>query len=179
MGNVNLFELELYWMEVLQRDEKMLETLQDQADIRITTKFIDFMKMILKYGNLNDKIIVDGQICKRVIRIHRNIPTVYLDVFGYEYIIFSGLYVVLDVVFYDPSILNGYFDKKCNEEEHRKLRMSLGIPDNVMHNIPRIVNINKTDKCCFLVRNKLTEDYVTWQSNWSFPTFGRNKESQI
>lgn len=172
-----LSDLELYWMEKVQENEDIFNELinkedNDKYDMWLTSRFIEFMKLIIKYNNLNSEIIVDGEVCKRVIRVHKNIPTKYLERLGYEYVIFNGLYVVMDVMLFDSSVLDNYFNK--SKIHNLIFRDKVGIPDNTLYNIPKLVTINNSKKCCFLVKSRLTDEFIHLQSSWNFPTFGRD-----
>lgn len=163
-------ENELYWMDVISKGEKTVEDLIDKKDIWITEKFIEFLKLMIKYENLrtDPELIVPH---KRVVRIHKNIPTFYLEYYKYEYMIFNGLYIVTDVVFLSKSMLDPYLKNRKNQTKS-KLK-ELGVPDCTLYNIPREVMLGNHTYYACLCKNLLTEGYVRFQSNWSYPTFSK------
>lgn len=167
-----LSEVELYWLDVLEKDEKMLDTLIDKRDRYITDRFINFMKLIIKYDNLKDNKLENGCRAKRVIRIHKNIPVKYLNYIGCEYVIFNGLYIVSEVAFVDKSVMDEYFSSRGGEE----IRNKLNIPNDSLYNYPRNIIIGGERMSVLPIKNNVTEQYIQYVSNWSYPIFSKNGE---
>lgn len=161
MGELSFTPEELHWMQIVEHDESLLDGITDKRDLQISKKFIDFMKMTIKYGNLRTGENLERS--KKVIRIHKNIPTKFLDKDKYEYIIFNGLYVVTDVVFIDPQIVNEFYKSptKANAIE-------LGIPEDV-HLAPKIFTASHKEVGVGLLKTDFSSTYIQFPSQWSYP----------
>lgn len=154
---------ELHWMSIIEEDESLLDDIHDKRDLQISKKFIDFTKMIIKYGNL--RIGENLERGKKVIRIHKNIPTKFLEKDKQEYIIFNGLYVVTDVVYISPEIIDEFY-KFPTKEKAREL----GIPDDV-HIAPKVFTVPGKQVGVGLVKNEFSQTYIQFPNQWSYPVW--------
>lgn len=154
---------ELHWLKVIEDDEKLLDDMLDKRDIQITRKFIDFLKLIIKYENL--RCGKHLEVHRRLIRVHRNIPTKMLDFKKYEYIIFNGLYIVADVIFLDAEIVKEFYKNPT-----RDMRERLGLPEEVaLSTIKTISTRDNKEIGVGLITSELTKNYIPYPSKWSYP----------
>lgn len=169
---------EEYWMKVVAEDKTILEQMKsmvevnpdlfDKRDIDLVDRFIKFMEMIFKYENL-----VPGEhkeIKKRLIRIHMNIPTKELEYFGYDFIVFNGLYVVADVVFIDASICKQFFSNAGKPDIVSKLDM----PDGILRpSIKYILDSSGQEHGVAILKSDPIYRYINddYPSKWSYPIF--------
>lgn len=164
---INSFtQSEIQWIKAIESGEKQLEELSDRKDIRITERFIDFIEKILKYENL--RVGEPGEVKKRLVRIHRSIPTKSLDRMNYEYVILNGLYIVQDVLFIDPDVSRKYM------KNPNKYRNELNIPDNASKSLIKMIRDDRGREVgvtlfrdSYIVKHFVGE---VW-SAWDYPIF--------
>lgn len=164
---INSFtQSEIQWIKAIESGEKQLEELTDRKDIQITERFINFIEKILKYENL--RIEKPGEIRKRLVRIHRNIPTKSLDRMNYEYVILNGLYIVQDVLFIEPEICRKYM------KNPNKYRDELHIPENASLSLIKMIRDDRGREVgvtlfrdSYIVKHFIGE---AW-SGWDYPIF--------
>lgn len=169
---------EQYWAEVVSKDKEILAQMEtlvaenpdlfSKRDIDFTKKFINFMEGIFRYDNL--KLGEHKEKVTRLVRVHRNIPTSELDYYGYNYLIFSGLYIVSDVMFLNPSICRHYFSNQGNSE----LVKDDDIPDDVIKSTIRyVLDDSGKEMAVALLKSDQVSRYVndSCPSKWSYPIF--------
>lgn len=154
---------ELEWLEILRNNEGSIEDLVNRRDMWITENFITFMRLILKYGNLKS-VTEFGTQQKKLVRIHRNILAKELEYNGHEYVIFNGLYIVVDVIFLEKKSYDSFFKKPLNCYIE-----SCGIGDDVALNTTKLINLNDELVAVALTKCAFTKRYVEYQSQWSYP----------
>ena len=109
---------EQYWMKTVAEDKEFLKKMEEEIelnpglyskrDLQLTRSFINFMETVFKYDNL--KLGEHGEIHKRLIRLHRNIPVGELEFMNIDHIIFNGLYVIADVMFISASECKKFYN---------------------------------------------------------------------
>lgn len=169
---------EEYWMRVVAEDRKVLDQmiemttlnpdLFDKRDLDLTKRFIQFMEMIFKYDNLT----VGGHknVCTRLVRIHRNIPSKELSYYGYEFVVFNGLYIVSEVMFLDADLCRKYFSNASRPD----VTSSIDIPDSVRKGtIKYIVAGDGTEVGVALLKDSPISRYIddSCVTKWSYPIF--------
>lgn len=175
---MNIAGNEAYWMKVVADDRDILKQmiemtelnpdLFDKRDLDLTKRFIQFMEMIFKYENLT--LGSHKEIKKRLVRVHRNIPTKELDYFGYTFVVFNGLYIVSDVMFLSPDICKQYFSEANNTE----LIRSLDLPKEIIRSsIKYAIDSENNEMGVAILRTDPIFRYVNdeYPTKWSYPIF--------
>lgn len=155
---------ELEWALKIKAGEDQLDTLKDKKEKEITERFIKFLDLILKYGNLKD--VENFQVCTRLGRIHRSVSWKELDHAGYDYVIFNGLYLPLEVAFIEEGICNRFFS--CPNESNR---IALGIPDNLAFHTMKYVKVGDKRYGVCLTKSDMYERYIGFNTKWSYPNW--------
>lgn len=164
---INSFtQSEIQWIKAIESGEKQLEELTDRKDIQITERFINFIEKILKYENL--RLEKPGEIRKRLVRVHRNIPTKSLDRMNFEYVILNGLYIVQDVLFIEPEISRKYM------KNPNKFRSELHLPENASMSLIKMIRDDRGRemgvtlfKDSYIVKHFIGESWT----GWDYPIF--------
>lgn len=171
--NIDRLELtpqEEKWADILIKDGKILNEMEqydktDKKELQITRKFVEFITMIINQGNLKGGLY-NYERARRLVRVHKSIPTKILDFKKYEYIIFNGLYLVSEVIFVEEDICKKFFRKPYPET-----KIELGMPEDLVCHTIRYINQNGKIMGVGLAKSDLTDTYVRFQSNWSYPIF--------
>ncbi len=162
----NFTQSEIQWIKAIESGEKQLEELTDKKELQITERFINFIEKILKYENL--RIGKPGEIKRRLVRVHRNIPTKSLDRMNYEYVILNGLYIVQDVLFIDTETTRKYI------KNPNKYKDDLNIPDNASRSLIKMIRDDRGReigvtlfKDSYIVKHFIGESWT----GWDYPIF--------
>jgi len=174
MENKEYTSNEKYWIDIINRDEILLQNMREitnsdptvfsKRDLVLTERFIEFLKRVIKYENFRPE--EPYTIHKRLVRIHNTISTKEMDAYGWEYIIFNGLYVVVDVMFLDPEVCKEFNTKPT--QENKKL---LGIPDDVADYTIKFVNMGDKECAVALLKSDPRTAYVPYNSRWEYTYF--------
>jgi hypothetical protein len=145
----------------MKADQELLEELKISKDkyAFVAERIVEFLTLILKHGHF--KPITLWMPCKRLIRVHKPIPQGHMNTMGKEYLILSGLYIVADVMYLDPTVCKKFIRQPT---EHNKRK--LGLPSMVDYSTIRFLNDGAAVALC---DSFLLGQYVQCASHWSYP----------
>lgn len=162
--NTEFTEKENYWIKNLLRGEQILDSAKNKSDVWITDAYLNYLDLIIKYGNLRPPTDEDEyKKLTRVVKINKVIPKKVLNAKNYHYVLFNGLYVVQDVVFCKAEHCKAILNKQLNDNENLKEEELLLSSAQVM------VFENGEKWLVFLVKSKFTKDFLGYaQTYWSY-----------
>lgn len=174
MDELHFTEREQKWFNIKQECDKCYIEAQEAEernwrDLYVTKGLSNYLEYALKYGNLRDPF---EDICKRrnLIKINKSLPTKLLDLDGYEYVLFNGIYLVHDVIFVKKEIC----DKMFSHRNGIYRNADLGIPSEAIMGSVKDIEFEDTGRrygVC-LARSPFIDRYGTeYYSSWDYVYF--------
>lgn len=158
---------ELYWLNIIKRDVSILDKLDDSKDIYLAESFINFIRSILKYNNLNTEYNLEPN--KRLIKLNNSsVSLEFLNFNKCNYIMFNGIFIEVNAIFFEPDIVDKWYNEPTNEN-----KIKLGLPSTIHHTgIHKIFDYNNRKFVGVgIIDSPVVSEYLQYESSWEYPIF--------
>ena len=162
----DLTQEEKVWIESIKSSEEELERLsEDKKDqeYQLINRYNKFMKMMLAYHNLRTDFKYNTPY-RRLIKLHKVVPTKELERDGIEYVILDGLYIVAEIEYIDPDIVRKFYQNPVPSNA-----ANLGL-EKYRTNMFKFLRIRGYETAAVITDAKI-QRYLWYNKDWDYPAF--------